>query len=70
MSEIGNAAWPPAWRIRLGPATTTVSCWDVDAARKLIATTDARVVSWETHIYCGLTRSYWNRNRLYVSLYE
>ena len=43
----------------------------LDAARKLIATTDARVVSWETHIYWWPdTIVYWNRNRLYVSLYE
>jgi glycosyltransferase involved in cell wall biosynthesis len=41
----------------------------LDAVRKLIAITQARVISWETHTYWWPdTIVYWNRNKLYVSL--
>jgi hypothetical protein len=41
----------------------------LDVVRKLIAITQARVISWETHTYWWPdTIVYWNRNKLYVSL--
>jgi glycosyltransferase involved in cell wall biosynthesis len=41
----------------------------LDVVRKLIAITQARVISWETHTYWWPdTIVHWNRNKLYVSL--
>jgi hypothetical protein len=41
----------------------------LDVVRKLIAVTDARVISWEVHTYWWPdTIVTWNKNRLYVSL--
>jgi len=41
----------------------------LDAVRKLIAATDARVLSWETHTYWWPdTIVFWHRNKLYLSL--
>ena len=41
----------------------------LDVVRKVLALTDARVLSWEVHTYWWPdTVAHWNRNRLYVSL--
>jgi len=41
----------------------------LDVVRKLIAISQARVISWETHTYWWPdTIVHWNRNKLYVSL--